>query len=400
MTNLLPPMNTSLPFMVYDIFNPAKSNVSRINKINTIIDTEEMIEKIVPIKINNKRHAYLVYFNDENSDDAYDLLSKSQNEDYCEWNESEVNGMRFNIILKKNDKDRDKFLDIPNYEDRKLPFFAYGVFKEGQLAYSRIKECVRKVEKKHRAQYKMGIRDGIPTLFFDETDDFTLGDLIYFNEEDREEAYETISSTQSKKLYVWKKIKVNGTYANALVANHPEKGTSDLIKGNSYDGFDDYFFSDVINLIENSLNYYEDKTIENFFHLQMNYLLLWVAIERFCILKYGLNEPYINRENFAEQNKFQECLKNIERDNKSIFSAKDFNIHYLNKKEPYESIEYYYTIRCNVAHRGKSPEFVDFDSHKLIYDSLEELLNIFKEVLIDSFDRDIFQKRGGILKRL
>lgn len=393
-------LDTSLPFFVYDIYNPSIDKLDEIFNIESITN-DDLIEKIIPIKIKHysgmPKQGYLIYFNDEYCDKAYEIISKYQLR-YSKWKEHEIDGKTFNVLINKNNRyEENNFLKLPNIN---LPFFAYGVFKKGQIGYSRIKDYIKK-EETFDVNYRMGIRDGIPILLENNQSRKTNGYLIEFNENDRKKAYKIISS-KANKLYKWKEIDIgDNNFVNVLMGEKIEKGTSDMNYEYSYDGLKDYFFIDAINLIENDLEIYNNdaRTIENFFYLQMNYLLLWVAIERFCILKYGLNEPYINRANFAGQNKFQECLNDIERDKESIYSAKDFNIHYLNKDNPYESIEYYYTIRCNVAHRGKTPACVDFDSYDLIYDSLEELLNIFKEVLIDSFGMDIFQKEGGILKK-
>lgn len=238
----------------------------------------------------------------------------------------------------------------------------------------------------------MGIRDGIPILF-DEKSGETKGNLIYFNEEDQKRAYKIIYNTLSGVFYQWKEIEVKGELVNVAVANKADKGLSDIICCKSYDGTEDIFFSDAIHLIEKRLNSSERETVENFLNLQMAYLLLWVSIERFCILKYGLGGIYDNRQKFAtNEEEFSKNLNEIKRDNKSVFSAKDFKEYFLYKNNPSSSIEYYYAIRCNVAHRGKVPEvFVDMKSFRMLRYSLEELLNIFKHVLNDSFEKELFE---------
>ena len=62
-----------------------------------------------------------------------------------------------------------------------------------------------------------------------------------------------------------------------------------------------------------------------------------------------------------------------------IVSLKNYT---LNSEKPYDSIHYYYTIRCNVAHRGKAL----YNDDELIRQSLKELLGIFKDILNESFD--------------
>ena len=391
--NMSKELNTKLPLFVYDIFNPPISILDDIYEIADIYENESLVEKIVPITVKDfeekRRQAYLIYFNDDYCDDAYDIISKSQNSYFTEWNESEISDIKFNILINKNDRYAPK--KLPKLPNPKLPYFAYGVFKKGQIAHSRIEKFICDEKEDMPVRHPMGIRDGIP-LLFDEKSGRAKGNLIYFNEKDRENAYKIIYNTQSEVFYQWKEIEVEGEPANAAVANKMDKGLSDIIRVDSYDATKDIFFSDVIHLIEKRLNRSKRQTIENFLNLQMAYLLLWVAIERFCILKYGLGGIYDNRQKFAtNEEEFLKNLKEIDREYESVFSAKDFNEHFLDKNDPSSSIEYYYAIRCNVAHRGKIPAVVDNESYRMLKSSLNELLNIFKHVLNDSFDKELFE---------
>lgn len=54
-----------------------------------------------------------------------------------------------------------KTLNLPN--NTELAFFAYGIFKPGQLAYSKIKNHIN--EKNNiELNYQMKLRDGVPIL--------------------------------------------------------------------------------------------------------------------------------------------------------------------------------------------------------------------------------------------
>ena len=71
----------------------------------------------------------------------------------------------------------------------------------------------------------------------------------------------------------------------------------------------DPFFNEVIGLIERNLN--EDKDywkVESFFELQMNYMLLWSAIDRFSSLKYNKRFQKWNNERFAKEKAFREGI--------------------------------------------------------------------------------------------
>jgi hypothetical protein len=71
-----------------------------------------------------------------------------------------------------------------------FPFFAYGIFKPGQLCFARIKDIVQEFA----GATVNGIlkeRDGVPILV--KSDNFKIkGYLIYFKEGREEEAYRRI----------------------------------------------------------------------------------------------------------------------------------------------------------------------------------------------------------------
>ena len=51
----------------------------------------------------------------------------------------------------------------PKRNNIKRPFFAYGIFKPGELAYSRIKKYVHN-EYPYTINYEMSYRDGVPLI--------------------------------------------------------------------------------------------------------------------------------------------------------------------------------------------------------------------------------------------
>ena len=153
-----------------------------------------------------------------------------------------------------NNNDKDKTLNPPQNSD--LPFFAYGIFKPGQLAYSKIEKCVKK-HCPREIDYEMLMRDGIPLIIpsHNKRHHKTVGHLIYFKEEFSNEAYKIISKNEHEKMYEWKKIKVGENRANVLMGAKPEMGSSPIegSRGN-YDGRNDPYFKEAIEVVENELN--------------------------------------------------------------------------------------------------------------------------------------------------
>ena len=283
--------------------------------------------------------------------------------------------------MSDNNNNEYNTLDIP---DINLPFFAYGTFKPHQLAYSRIEEYVKK-HYDYEIDYKMLMRDGVPLIVPSRNKSKTRGCLIYFKEDCCKKAYETISSNQLKKLYKWEVIKIGENKANVLMGSNPKMGSSS-IEGEigDYDGRNDPYFKEAIEVVENELN---DKNkrwhnINDFFKLQMSYLLLWTAIERYASLKYNCPKIWQKWKMLSDEDVFKESLNRHVESKRTVYSAKDLREYTLNPNRPRYAINYYYTVRCNVAHRGKALHGDD----KIIRKSLKELLEIFKDVLENTFD--------------
>ena len=287
----------------------------------------------------------------------------------------------------------------PKGNNIKLPFFAYGIFKPGQLAYSRIKECVHNKPYPNTIPYEMSYRDGVPLILPNEDKHFTTqGYLIYFKNGSERKAYDIISETEPVDLYKWKKIKVGGNDANVLVGKNLGKGCSPQMDYHSnYDGRNDPFFKEGIRLIEKNLNKIKVKekdksyspSVNDFFTLEMNYMLLWSAIERYSSLKYKFQGKGDNNRDFVKEDSFQKAFQKYVHRTDTVYNAELLYPKTLNPPNPrnhingyINSIQYYYTVRSNVVHRGKMINVKDYNRIRL---SLEELLLIFKDVLKDTF---------------
>lgn len=119
-----------------------------------------------------------------------------------------------------------------------LPFFAYGLFKPGQLCYPRIKNFVDKtIEGTVKGILKE--RDGIPLLVkSNDSETEVKGSLIHF---------------QNKKE-VEKEIRVNSELiANALFGKNPSKGASYLEDVLEWDGKSDPLFNQGLKEVETIL---------------------------------------------------------------------------------------------------------------------------------------------------
>jgi hypothetical protein len=270
-------------------------------------------------------------------------------------------------------------MNLPN--NTKLPFFAYGLFKPGQLCFFRIKDWVKN---SFDAEVS-GIlkeRDGIPLLILSNYSK-VKGVLIQFKEEHELNAYKRIVEIEPDEVYKWQEVQLtDGTKANALLGRRYDRGSADLEHAEEWDGRTDPFFKDAVEEIEAILKNNSEfrccfKTI---LRLQMAYSLLWTALERYAGLRYYLGKKDTTKKKvyqIAKEEVFAKSLKKHVRTPRDIYCTSDLEKYTLDPDDPDKSIKYYYQVRSNAVHRGKAIDR-DFD---ILKNSLEELLGIFKDML-------------------
>jgi hypothetical protein len=115
------------------------------------------------------------------------------------------------------------------------------------------------------------------------------------------------------------------------------------------------------------------------FRLQMAYLLLWSAIERYVSLRYHLGDKVTEKvKHLAKEQAFVEGLKQAVKETREVFrSDRPDQKETLDAKFPGGSLNYYYQIRSNITHRGKG---VVRDHHRVL-EALEQLCPVFRGVL-------------------
>ena len=267
-------------------------------------------------------------------------------------------------------------------KDTNLRFFAYGVFKPNQVAYSRIKKYVdTENTEETTTDYDLREINGLPVLTENKLNlPETTGYLIKFIPLHSEKAYRIISNTKAATLYEWKVLNINNEPANVLIAIEPEKTNIFMHEEKNYDGFNDPIFYDAIRFIERQLMQDYPTENERYFNLQMCYMLLWASIERFCTFKYGNNTKRLNIKKFSTEPAFKNRIKEINYEY-VVLNSEDLIEYPFDPTDAYECIKYYYAIRCNVIHSGKS----HLREIGFLEDALEDLMTIYKFVLDDVF---------------
>ena len=269
-------------------------------------------------------------------------------------------------------------------ENMKLPFFAYGLFKPGQLCFFRIKDLVNETEHAEVGGY-LKERDGIP-LLVPGTGFVVKGVLITFLPPREEEGYRRVAEIEPDEVYKWQKIcTVGGVQANVLMGRRIDRGSSDLEYVQEWDSQSDPFFQSALEEIETILRENAEFTwdFKALLRLQMAYSLLWTAIERYAGLRYHLGKGVMEEKikQLGREEAFGRSLKKHVRQGRTVYSTADLGKAILDPNDPAKSILYYYQVRSNAIHRGKAVTR-DFD---ILKDSLSELLGIFKDMLKEAW---------------
>ena len=267
-------------------------------------------------------------------------------------------------------------------ENTNLPFFAYGLFKPGELAYFQLHEYVLKVTSPALARGNLLVRDGLPIIGPD-TQGSVKGTLLTFHPDKTIAAYKRISDMEPDEHYKWQTEQIGQTSANVLFGRRPAKGSESCPP--EWDGWKDPLFDEALDVVEEVHKEVSESTKRDsyklLFKLQMAYLLLWVSIERYLSLRYRLGKNATGKVTLlAEESGFAKSLKLRVKDKRVVHRADEPGTKLvLNPSVPEEAVDYYYQVRCNVTHRGKSGAS-DRD-YEILESSLRELLAIFKDVL-------------------
>ncbi len=275
-------------------------------------------------------------------------------------------------------------MKLPN--NTGLPFFAYGIFKPGQIAHFRIKDLVENT-KDAEISGSLKERDGIPLLIIGQNNDNIQGSLITFKSGFGNDAYLRINQIEPSEVYNWKEVILcDNSKANALIGRKAGRGSSDY-EYNFWDGKIDPLFNQALEIVETIYreNSEFDWDYKPLLNLQMGYFLLWMSIERYASLRYHLGSDVTHKINqIANEGSFANGLKKYvhRKYEEEIFDTRNPETKIkLNPEDPSSSLRYYYQVRSNSVHRGKTVPR-DFD---ILKNSLRELLSIYKDMLQEVF---------------
>ena len=259
-----------------------------------------------------------------------------------------------------------------------LPFFAYGLFRPGQLAFFQVRDLLGSVVEPVIMNGTLLLRDGLPILD-SSGHGHVVGAVLTFSTNRTMEAYDRISAMEPDNHYRWEEAQVDGKAVNVLVGRYPKKG-SVYCEDEEWNGWRDPLFTSALDVVEETLGSQEfEWNLKPLFRLQMAYLLLWSAIERYVSLRYGLSNNIMEKiGKLANEPAFATSLRHHVKEERNVFRADSpSKKKSLNANSPQCSVDYYYQVRCNITHRGKAA----VRDYELLKQSLTELLPIFRDVL-------------------
>jgi len=248
--------------------------------------------------------------------------------------------------------------------DPTLPFFAYGIFAPGQIAFFQIKTYVHDVTDASVTGILL-IRDGVPVLDTTAQGEVANGHLITFNDDaDAECAYQAIQDMEPRTQYRWR----THEEMNFLAGFRPKRGSRPIptdADGNpDWSSWRDPAFLDALEVVEENLaKEFVWNDLRHFYRLQGAYMALWSSIERYVSLRYGLGRNEQVRQRvmlLAEEPRFEASLRATEPSAtgklRKLFRSDDpeDNETFDPVGPPGQAIDYLYQMRSNVTHRGKA----------------------------------------------
>jgi hypothetical protein len=269
--------------------------------------------------------------------------------------------------------------------DIDLPFFAYGIFRHGEIAFEQLREFVSDDPDTVQVSGERRVRDGLPILDLREQG-CVKGSLLEFSLGRRAEAYDRIRAMEPDNHYKWDIAEVKGRSANVLAGLKPKKGSKRWDYPEEWNSWDDPLFTSALDVVEETFNRSPHSIsmwdLKPLFELQMAYLLLWSSIERYVSLSYQLGgKPEKKVGKFADERPFKDGIKHIEKPCRFVCRAdRPDEKEVLDPRNPKKALLYCRQVRNNIAHRGKGVQD-DYDRVRL---SLKELLPIFREVLAEA----------------
>jgi len=280
---------------------------------------------------------------------------------------------------------------LPLPSDTSLPFFAYGALKPAEIAHEQIRAFLASEPTSTTVSGSLWLRDGLP-LLKSAGGGTVQGYVLRFRDSDAAQAYHRICAFEPRKHYKWgmtEALLEPPLRVNVLVGKQLDRGRAVPAERNAWSLADDPVFSHGLEVVRrviqlDAVNEFVSAPPDafdwdRFFRLQMGYLLLWSAIERYSALLSGPHvDPLKRIMALGQYEPFQRALGQVLTRTDQVSDTRDPTDTYkLSPSDPAMSLKYYYQIRNNLSHRGKGA----WHDGELVRQSLRELEQMFTAVL-------------------
>ena len=262
------------------------------------------------------------------------------------------------------------------------PFFAYGLLQPGELAFPQLEPFV---SSQNRAQVRgtLRLRDGIPLLDPD-YDGQVEGWLLQFDPARQAEAWQAVCAFEPPSQYTWavaEAISAAGTTpANVLTGRKLGSGTTPGTVQRWSASQDPVLAEGLDEAEQLAREAVPDGSVpsqpdtpelwRSFFRLQAAYLLLWSIVERYTALRFGPGlGPAERIRRLGQDPSFRSAVAGAGATPGAVVDSRDPGCRHRLAADGTGAAAYYYQVRSNLSHRGKSA-FLDA---QLVHKAVTEL---------------------------
>lgn len=297
--------------------------------------------------------------------------------------------------------------DVPSLsppDDPTLPLFVYGLLKPGGLAYPLVEPFVRAREPAI-APGKLWLRDGIP-LLERSGEERVDGHLLRFDTAVLDKAWAVVSAFEPPAQYKW--TVVDTQVGNQQIGANTLEGrrvreASAAETTQAWSAAHDPVFSEgldavrhlVLETVPGGVTNQPDtaELWEEFFRLQAAYLLLWSIVERYTMLRFGPGlDPNPRIRRLGEDILFCASVVAAGTEPGEVVDSRDPTTKYRVTADGAGAARYFYGVRSNLSHRGKSA----FRDAMLVDKAVRELHDTMRILLARQLNRDT----GQLLHRI
>ena len=278
--------------------------------------------------------------------------------------------------------------------------FVYGTLKEGEIAFNQIKNMVAKVSPAKLIDYQIGIEDNLPKIF-KHKGSLVNGEIIQPKERQSEKFFKTVQDYEGSLYYkVPVRVEIAGSAIDTstyLAHGEPGRGFTKLEESawysRKYPYFSEYFpmLFEQIKILgnESHLNDSDGNYWKYMDKLQGHYLNLIIFLENYSLLVFGSSRSLGPNGRLTMLGETKEWLLAFHRvENKIGIMPQEVSVarspsQKFNNSDAQTAIKFFYQIRNNISHQGKSSP-ADLD---IIYNALKDLSLIIRELLIIKIDK-------------